>query len=1151
MIEYTKYRKFVIPILCLLGFTSFLSAQKVNDGSRYAANSVLANGKWIQLKVKETGIYKLTYDDIKKQGIDPAKVKIYGYGGWILPEDFIQPYIDDLPEVSVYINKGSDGVFSSGDYLLFYGRGTTKWTYNPSSDTYQHENNPYSTYGSYFMTESETGPKEMDTIPLSSGLSNPHQLNVFDDYAVYEKDSISLLNSGRELFGESFVINGGKQSYTFTIPGITSDPGKARLSFAGAPQVATPVKLAIDGQDILSLQVDAINPGNTNQKAYLREGWGSWNGTKNEKVTATVSYNSAGQSVAYLNFIALNMKRALQFYPVGYTFFRSSQSLNNSVVTYSIGNPSASCQIWDVTQNNNTQLIETTSQDGQMQFTTPASNTLREFAMVDLSKSFPAPEFAGTVANQNLHALPQMDMIIIAPTVYLPQAQALADKHQQQSGLRVAVVDEKTVFNEFSSGTPDATAYRRFMKMFYDRAASDVDKPKYLLLYGDGLFDNRHLTSAGSKLDPKYYLLTYQVKESLNELTSYGTDDYFGFLDDKEGINIAADGVDIGIGRFPVSSLSQATDALNKVTSYMDNKQYGIWKSKLIFTADNTDEYPSGYAVHATQADTIAQYINQNYPEYLLYKYYVDAYKLVSVNGKKVAPDAKKDLLNQLNAGCFLLNYTGHGSTTGWSAEDLLNIADVRQMNFKNLPLWITATCDFGWFDGFAASGGEEAFLNKTSGAIALFTTSRVVESSDNARLNSKFIRNMFAKNGGKRLRLGDIMKLSKIQMGSNDNKLNYVLLGDPALTLNYPEWTIRLDSINGSPISDGETYTWKALDKVTVSGVITDDSGAPADNFSGTLSANIFDSQQTMPSVSGVDKDGKPFTYKDYPNMIYSGNTDVKNGAFSLSFNVPLDISYSTGNGKIGMYAYDATQGKDAIGSFMQYNLSGTGDSIENTGEGPTIIAMYLNTESFRNGDKVNETPFFFAQVADDNGINLAGGDRGHDITIIIDNKKNWTYSLNNYYQSIDLTQGTIGFSIPELPAGNHTLLFRVWNNLNNSSTDTLSFTVVKGFKPTILDLQANGNPARTNTFFTLIHNLPETVLNIEIGVYDLTGRTVWIYTEKGSSGFLQQYPIEWNLTNSAGNRVPPGIYIYRATIRTATSSETTKAKKIIVLGQ
>jgi hypothetical protein len=284
---------------------------------------------------------------------------------------------------------------------------------------------------------------------------------------------------------------------------------------------------------------------------------------------------------------------------------------------------------------------------------------------------------------------------------------------------------------------------------------------------------------------------------------------------------------------------------------------------------------------------------------------------------------------------------------------------------------------------------------------------------------------------------------------------------------------------------------------------------------------------------------------------MIYTGNADVKNGAFNLTFNVPLDISYSQTNGKLGLYAYDSAQGIDASGSFLQYNFSGTGKDIDSTDTGPQIIAMYLNTENFKNGDPVNETPYFYAKVSDNNGINVSGSGMGHDITICIDNNSNWTYSLNGYYQMADVTQGTVGFSIPELPAGKHSLAFRVWNVLNNSAVDSLNFTVVKGYKPTIMDLQANANPAKTTTNFVLKHNLPETQLNLEIGVYDLTGRTVWIHTETGSSGFLQNYPVQWDLVSSAGSRVRPGIYIYRATVRTSTSSATTQAKKIIVLGQ
>ena len=1151
MVKGEKYKRLGTVVCCLLGFVSFLSSQTMNDGSRYADNSVLSSGKWIQLKVRENAIYKLTYDDIKKQGInDPSKVKIYGYGGWILPEDFSRQYIDDLPEVAVYMNKGSNGVFSSGDYLLFYGRGPIKWTYDTARGVYGHENNPYAMYGSYFMTEGTSGPKEMEKIPLSTAPSGAVRLTTFDDYALHEKDTISLLDSGRELFGENFVTNLGNQSFSFTVPGITSDPGKVCLSFAASTRVITPVKLSIGGQEIISLPIRVVDLGDYYRKAYLEEDWGDWTGEKTERVTAAVSFNSAGQTLAYLNFITLNMKRSLQFYPDAYTFFRSRESLSHPV-TYSIGNSTASCQIWDITQNSDTRLVETESRDGRLQFSTSDSNTLREFVMVDISKTFPIPEFAGEIDNQNLHALPPVDMIILAPTVYIKQAERLAEKHRQHSGLKVEVVDERWVFNEFSSGTPDATAYRRFMKMFYDRATSESDKPKYLLLFGDGLFDNRHLTAEGAKRDSKFYLLSYQVKESLYSTSSYGTDDYFGFLDDDEGRNIYADGLDIGIGRFPVNTLIQAEDAVNKVIAYMENKQFGKWKNKLILAADNTDTYnPNGFAIHAKQADQLAEYLEENHPEYMLSKYYIDAYRLIDVNGKPTAQDARKGMFDDLKEGCFLLNYTGHGSTTSWTAEGLLNISDVRQMNFEHLPLWITATCDFGWFDGFDTSGGETAFLNKNSGAIALFTTSRVVSSQQNSDINNQLIRFLFKKENGNYLRLGDILRLSKNRLGADANKLNYVLLGDPALVLNYPEWNVRLETINGNAVPESDLITLKALDKVSISGVVTDEAGNLVDNFTGTLQASIFDSKKTVESVS-VASDGSRFSFTTYPGTIYFGNTEVKNGAFNFTFNVPLDISYSQTNGKISMYAYDTSIKKDASGSFLQYNLAGT-SAIGDDGEGPEILAMFLNSEDFKNGGSVNETPFFYAKVSDENGINLAGSGLGHDILLTIDNNPAWTYSLNKYYESIDVTQGTVGFSIPELPAGDHSLTFRVWNILNNSTVDSLYFTVVKGYKPVIWDLIAYENPARTHTFFRFNNNLPETVLDVEIGVYDLTGRTVWIHSEKGSSGYMGQYPpIQWNLVNNAGNRVQPGIYIYRAVIRTANSREATQAKKIIVLGQ
>jgi hypothetical protein len=1111
----------------------------------YTSSSVLSTGKWVQLKVSENAVYKLTYDDIKKMGFnDPSKIKIYGYGGWILEQNFTKSYIDDLPEVSVWMNKGSDNAFNAGDYLLFYGRGTIKWSYNSSSDFFEHENNPYSTYGSYFITENEQGPKEMTVQNSYSGTAD--EVTTFDDYLLHEKELKAIINSGRELFGENFA-GSPVQNFTFSIPGIVNEPGKVCLSFAASPPETKTVFLSIGDEQILSLNL--MKPGDY-KRADLATGIKPWLGEKSENVTVKVSYSSTGTS--YLNYINLNVKRQLRTYNNAYTFFRDKTS-RNSALKYTIDNASSGCLVFDITDNQNVRLVQTSLNGSKLSFGADTKKgAVSEYVLVDVSKSFPVPEMTKEIKNQNLHALPQTEMVILVPEVYAALAEKLAEKHRSLQGLHVTVVQPEPIYNEFSSGVPDATAYRRFMKMFYDRAKNENEKPKYLLLYGDGLADNRHL--AAPSLDLKYYLLTYQVKESVNENNSYGTDDYFGFLDDNEGLSLGDDVLDLGIGRFPVSSYEQAENILNKVIAYMDNTNYGKWKNTVIFTADDTGD--DSFCTHAKEADQLAVYMQNNHPEYLVKKSYMDAYKSQNVNGKKTYPDAKGKLLTTLKEGCFLVNYTGHGSTKGISAEDMLHITDVYKMNFESLPLWITATCDFGWFDSVETSAGEEIFLNKKSAGIALFTTTRVVNSYGNFRLNDRLIRNIFSKKDGKYLCLGDILRKSKNEVGRDTNKLNYVLLGDPALKLNYPETRVQLQSINGKAIEE-EIFNFPALEKMTLEGQIIDETGALIDGFNGDLYTTIYDAEQTIQSMNTTivkDKNKNDsiihWEYTDYPNIVYTGNSKVENGHFSLSFYVPQDISYTKESGKINFYASDESKHTDSFGSFQNCTFYGTSSNYESTDKGPEIVTMFLNSQSFKDGGNVNETPFFYAEVFDEMGINVSGNSSGHDVTISIDNNPpRRQHVLNEYYRSENEQKGNIGFSIPALPAGEHELVFKVWNILNNSTTASLRFNVVEGLKPEIYSLSARPNPAKEKTTFQLDYDRPEVPVEVEIRVYDLTGRLIWLQSESGASSYAKSYSVEWNLINNTGGKVSSGVYVYQAFIKTSKGSEATKSKKIIVL--
>jgi hypothetical protein len=95
------------------------------------------------------------------------------------------------------------------------------------------------------------------------------------------------------------------------------------------------------------------------------------------------------------------------------------------------------------------------------------------------------------------------------------------------------VADVEQVYREFSSGSPDPVALRDFVKMFYDKAGNDtLRRPKYLLLFGDGSFDYRNRIIGNTNLVP-----AYESPFSLDPLTTYTSDDFFGLLDDGDDIN--------------------------------------------------------------------------------------------------------------------------------------------------------------------------------------------------------------------------------------------------------------------------------------------------------------------------------------------------------------------------------------------------------------------------------------------------------------------------------------------------------------------------------------------------------------------------------------------------------------------------------------
>ena len=761
--------------------------------------------------------------------------------------------------------------------------------------------------------------------------------------------------------------------------------------------------------------------------------------------------------------------------------------------------------------------------------------------------SFPTPTYVYNIMNQDHHADPQADLVIIIPTSQklLKQAQRLKEFHEQHDSLKVNLVPADELFNEFSSGTPDASAYRRYMKMLYDRATGEDDRPKYLLLFGDCLWDNRMITSYNTGKNPDDYLLAFESENSYDRRVCYIDDGFHAMLDDGEGLRpMYVDKLDIGVGRFPVLSDAEAKIMVDKTINYAENGNGGAWQNTIMFMGDDGD-----YNIHMTDANLVAEKVSAAHPQYVVKKVMWDAYQMQSGATGNTYPEVTNVIKKQQQQGALIMDYAGHGSEILISHEKVLGISDFAAFSNKNMPLWVTASCDIMPFDNGEETIGETALLNDKGGTMAFYGTSRTVYASHNTTLNSAFMKHVLTYEAdGKPIALGEAVRRAKNDMNGQtvaENSLQYSLLGDPALRLHLPTAQIVIDSINGVDITKaGATVAMKAGSLATVKGHIADNA-----DFNGTVSLTVRDNLETITCRLNQPKEAEnPFEYTDRTKTIFSGDDRISGGRFSVSFAVPKDINYSDQSGLINAFAINDDHTLTAHGYTDKFIVGGS-DIAQNDSVGPSIYC-YLNSPSFSNGDRVNSTPYFVAEVKDKDGINASGAGIGHDMQLIIDGKMEMTYSLNENFQYDfgSYTSGSTYYNIPQLEEGPHKLQFRAWDILNNYSTAELTFNVVTGQKPSF-SIGCTNNPARESTTFIISHDRSGAELGVIIDVFDVSGRLLWRHEESGVSD-TGTYTVPWDLTIDGGSRLQTGVYLYRVHLTSEGATRISKAKKLIVVG-
>ncbi len=1133
---YNLFSQLIAAVLIILIGTT---QAKAFDLSHYTEESVLSTGRWVKIGVEQSGLYMISTQTLRSWGFnDPAKVKIYGYGGNRI-DDILstENYIDDLPQIaSAVTDKG----------IIFYGVGIEKWTASTSNPIsyYSQYKNPYSLMGYYFVTQGvDNNSSEIATSGKAEVVS---PVTTVMGRVQYEKDLYQAAESGPLMVGEDFRYT-HSQSFTITTPGRVPNSNVYMECQFIASHVGTTSDLffTIDGANIDTNNSDHIAA--TNASNYVHASIGVARHQINpagEKFTVGIRHSCSGNlEKANLDYLSFSYERKLELPSEGaLVFWSNSSELSMAGIKNDI-------QIWDVTDPQSISKINYVFTGGNANWSS-SYDGVRTYAAWQQNATLPEPQFIEYTSNQNLHAVGEpIDMVIFTSSTLTSHAKRIADIHRDVDTMNVQVVDVSRVYNEFASGCADISALRKYLKMVYDRGKEAGRPLRYALLLGRTTLDH-------CKILPTTQALGYttmpawvvrEARHSLSDNDGFSTDDFVAMLEDNSGSDLGLDHLSIAVGRIPMISERDGAEIVDKLYQYVYKSKRTGWKNHMMVLADDEDG-----GVHLRDIEQLAKNIlatpNQ---QHLITKIYLDAYTLSSGE----YPEARREMFQALDDGVAWWFYAGHANNHSWTGEHQLTYSDINSMYLRNIPVLVAATCDFLCWDSETTSGGEIMYKERYGGVVAMISATRPVYITDNGYFMYAIGRTVLARDkDGRFLPAGEVYRRAKNDIRdsknehiSNPNRLRFVFMGDPAMRVTTPDNIVELLTINGKPVNKDAQITIAAMENVTITGRVVDPHRNLLSDFNGSVTINLYDALKSRVAK----EDDRVDVFDVFGDKLYAGATTVKNGEFTMTFAMPSLISDNFRPAAMSLYAAADNSQAEAVGVNRVFYVSGFKEPETTDTIAPCIDHFVLNHSEFKSGQTVNSAPMVIAHVSDNVGINLSLAGVGQQMTLTLDGINTYTDVASFYTPASDGSiSGTINYPLENLSKGAHTLRFRVFDTSGNASETTIDFLVDESLAPQIFDVYSDANPAYEQANFYVRHDRPETILNVTIEVFDLLGHPIWQSSSKGLSDMDISAPVTWNLTNEAGQRVNRGIYLYRATITTDNANYVTASRRIAVAG-
>ena len=1082
-----------------------------------------------RFEVNQTGIHKITAAFLRDLGmpissINPQTLKIFGKGGKMvsLINSGTEGVNYGFSENPLQLVGMDDGRIDDEDYILFFAYGSTEW-----NDESQTAVNLYHDQAHYIISYGGENGLRVNIQQSAASIDNP-QTSASVSLHI-EEDLVNIAQMGRKWFGDRFLHN-STDNYTFQL--INRKAATAldiKLAAAASATDGSYFDLSVENANM------SLNLAATQTLTRASEGTISLSTIpSSNELDVHLRYDASGFSsaVGYLDYIRVTYERILSGDRGQFEFTTNNSDTYRASDVNAIWelNPNGTIQVF---QSNNNREVYFNSNENAYRYHVYSADDAYSPKRSGYGDTFTSPQLRERLANE-------AEYIIITHDDFIDEATKLADHHRTHTGLKSSVLTLSEIYDDFSAGNIDIMAIRNAIRYAYLNN-SDDNKPKYVCLFGDTSYDYKDRTPNNNMVVPTYHSLN-----SFHLANSYMSDDFYAVMDFNEGELGFYDRMDLAVGRILFDTKEGALAMVDKSIDY--SLANGDWQNTFTILSDDSDaEWEN---IIQERLDELGEEVIANKPFLNLQKVHSDSFEqVISASGDRY-PGVNQALENQFIQGTIAINYFGHGGESGLASERIFDkeLAN-RLYNPGRFPLFITSTCEFSRFDNPEVyTAGEASFSNPAGGVIGLISTTRQIYVGNGITYNKIIAEHLFAYEQDDYPTISEALRLSKNDFFGTSQKRIIFFIGDPALKLAIPQGRVDLTHLNGNELEglDDENKQLRALDRVNLAGQVSDKNGEIQDDFSGEVVLTIFDKELEKTTL-GNDGNGT-FTFNTLGNVVFKGNAEVNNGFWNIELVIPKDISLPLGQARISMYAVSNDKSSKKTGLFTDLFIGGINPNPEMDTQGP-IIELFLDDESFENGDLTGTNPILIARFSDENGINTSGG-LGHELLAVLDGMTQNPIVLNNFYRTSlgDYQSGSLNYLLNDLSPGPHTLSVTAWDTHNNPSTKSIDFVVSDKNNILINAIYNIPNPFETQTTFWVSHNKPRELIEANIIVHDINGKKVWEESKTLYSGTNTNSEIVWNGQSNDGTLVNKGLYLCTITLNSTLSNTThTETHRII----